>query len=50
MRTITMKSDTGVHILVPFHALHGDTSATRGLLSAARLQNCPAVFIPVYRG
>lgn len=47
IRAITYKNGTQMNLLVPFHSL-SDSSAH--LLRGLKIQNAPAVFIPVNRG
>ncbi|MBI4347250.1 MAG: hypothetical protein HY553_10370 [Elusimicrobia bacterium] len=46
IRAITYKNGTQMNLLVPFHSLSGSAHLLRGL----KVQNAPAVFIPVNRG
>lgn len=49
IRLVTQKIGSTMQVLVPFHAL-ADSRVSHGLLRALRVQNAPAVFIPVNRG
>ena len=47
IRAITYKNGSQMNLLVPFHAL---SDASAHLLRDLKVQNAPAVFIPVNRG
>ena len=46
IRAITYKNGTQMNLLVPYHSLSDSAHLLRGL----KIQNAPAVFIPVHRG
>lgn len=39
-----------VHILVPWHDVHGASTGLDPVCGTAGLENAPSVFLPIYRG
>lgn len=48
IRAIVQKTGASMQLLVPFHSL-ADSGSCR-LMRDLRLENSPAVFIPIHRG
>jgi hypothetical protein len=48
--TVTLKTSSRVHILVPWNSISGSKILDGVKANGVRIENAPAVFLPINRG